>query len=289
MKRKLVIHIGAHKTGSTFIQKTFNENIELLSGNGIAYFGGSDARVKLTRNIIYPAVGLRGVGEGGGDYKSKCRDIVKNRAGDHGSIFLSNENILGFCDLIASDGYIYPESDKVLSFLNCLTEEWDVKFVYFIRNYGDFLESTYIQKIKEGRSYDFGHYKKVCDINKMSWLDSIENLKINFGSENVTIIKYEDFKNSQAKCVNNIISLLGGDGLDLKVDPNLNVNPSYSEVALELARQGNSILPKGDVPDYRRYLIGRFPSEKYGRPNLLSEQEKYMYREKYERDCAEII
>src|SRR5690554_5696112 len=38
-KRKLIIHVGMGKTGSSSIQQTFAKNKEFLASNGVAYLG----------------------------------------------------------------------------------------------------------------------------------------------------------------------------------------------------------------------------------------------------------
>lgn len=282
---KVVLHLGAHKTGSTFIQNTMKENLNLLSGQGVAYFGGEDARINFTRDIVYPAAGLRASELSYDELLINCRRLLHEKAEKHRALFISNENILGYCDLIKSGGYIYPRSSSVLVFLREVLVEWDVKVHFFIRNYADFIESTYIQKIKEGLHYEFEEYRRVCTIEKISWVTAIEDIWSCFGEENVRIVKYEDFKCDQEKYLDYALGALGCSGVKLNFTKERDVNPSYSAVALDLAKHANKILKQNDLKDYRGFLTKRFPSNVYGKPPLLSDSEKKEFSKKYMHDC----
>ncbi|NCC60772.1 MAG: hypothetical protein EOM12_07480 [Verrucomicrobiae bacterium] len=286
--KKLVLHLGAHKTGSTFIQNTMKENSSLLNSCGVKYFGGEDARINFTRNIVYPVVGLRESSFSENELEAQCRLLLSEKLEKYNSMFLSNENVLGFCDLIKSSGYIYPKSDQILRFLSKLTDSWDVKLVFLIRNYAEFIESTYVQKIKEGFTYDFEDYQSECSLIKVSWVPIVKRMREIFGGNNVHVIKYEDFKQQQGDYLAEVMEILGCNGSFLNFDLEKNVNPSYSKVAIELARKANEVLKGDDLRDYRGFLTRRFPVKKYGRPNLFNDKQKAMYSSKYEDDCAEL-
>lgn len=283
--KNLIVHVGAHKTGSTFLQNTMKNNLKLLRENAVGYFGGEDARVNFTRNIVYPAVGLRESAQTRGDFVSQARSLLEEKAGDTTSLFLSNENVLGYCDLTLNEGLIYPKAKSVFEFISELSGDWNVKIVYFIRGYSDFIESTYVQKIKEGFSYTFEKYKRLCHPEKISWVESVDAARALFGEDNVTLVKYEDFRNDQIEILDKVLSTLPDSPIELEVDAGKTVNPSYSNIALELARMANSVLRKTDLKDYRNFLTRRFPVSEYGRVSLLTDEERAMFHKKYQEDC----
>lgn len=285
MKRKLVVHAGAHKTGSTFIQNTMKNNIKLLGRSGVGYFGGEDARLNFTRDIVYPAAGIRETSESRGELIRKAKDLIEKKAGSSSSLFLSNENIPGYCDLTLNEGFIYPKADKAFEFINELNGNWDVKFIFFVRDYSDFIESTYVQKVKEGFCYTFEEYKKKCHPERFSWLDSAKAARSVFGKDNVLLVKYENFRDGQNKVLSDILSLLLDTPIELNVDYGKTVNPSYSSVALELARLANAVISQSDLKDYRNFLTKRFPISDYGKPTLLSKEERSVFSSKYQEDC----
>lgn len=56
--KKLILHIGSHKTGSTSIQNSLNNNDSLLNDNGYSYFNIDLAEVRF---LLRPILGLNSI------------------------------------------------------------------------------------------------------------------------------------------------------------------------------------------------------------------------------------
>ena len=131
--KKLFIHIGPHKTGSTYIQKNLFEQSDALKLQGVLY---SDS-------LIGPQWGHHKLVE-----KIKQRDtdtIAEFFETDEDRVFISSEN---FEDLTKED----------ISFLSKFTEKFTVEVIFFKRAYSKLLVSAWQESVKQGESKTWSEF-----------------------------------------------------------------------------------------------------------------------------------
>lgn len=287
---KVLLHLGAHKTGTTFIQEVMRKNSKLLLEQGVSYLGGREAREGFTRDLIYPAVGLnKNINKSREALVGDARGYLRAAMSEGEDLLFSNENVLGFCNLKANAGKIYPRASEISSFLEDVFKGYDVQVVFFVRSYSDFIESTYIQKIKEGETFSFDDYIESTEVTAVSWQNCLAALSNSFGKKSIKVVSYESFKERQREVILGMLSFFEGSFDELKLDSSNNINMSYSDVALRLATIGNSFLDKGDIKDYRNFLLQRFPSTSYGKPVLLEGELREKFDVKYKIDCDQLV
>jgi len=134
------VHIGAPKTGSTFLQRAFCENRAAL----------------LRRGLIYPAASLRGFGHHdiafllSGSYPewatgqdrpldALAADLTAEIAGHAGSVLLSSENF-----------YLFPAPERLKDFLATTGASAGrrTRIVVYLRRQDEAHESWYNQRVK---------------------------------------------------------------------------------------------------------------------------------------------
>lgn len=172
--KKVYLHIGPHKTGTTFLQKVFEENKHILSDNdvdylefGKVYFGHHDMALALN-HMRYE--------------NGQLRNAINESRCD--SILLSSENF----------DVLKPTS---IEFMRNELKEFEVEILAFYRTPTTRLYSWWQEEIKHGKTigfseYVYEHYSKpfsseVLNINIMlnRYIDA-------FGTESIKLFDYED-------------------------------------------------------------------------------------------------
>jgi len=139
--KKIYIHIGPWKSGTTALQRALGENVKKLFEHGFDYPNGTGGEKIQSGNIIGRA--------------NKCPDAlieylrIAIEESVSNNVIFSNEVILG---LIIGESVVFRRLSELGSELNC-------KFylVLTIRSFAERLQSVYAQKIKQhgySQSYD---------------------------------------------------------------------------------------------------------------------------------------
>ena len=185
MIKKLILHIGAPKTGSSFIQKSLFVNKELLGEFGILY---PDILLWHDNSHHYLSLSLRGLEYG----DKKIPTFVKTTkhflsyldyarsvfSGDIHHVIISTE--LLFLNLNA-------EKPNIKKRLERLFKEFDdILICAFFREPVSYIESTFKQSVKDPndrtseRPWDYYLKRKTLifyDQIAQSWIDSFPNIK----------------------------------------------------------------------------------------------------------------
>jgi len=141
---RIVLHVGAHRTGTGSFQSFLNHNAAKLQGAGIsARYPGRDIGDEGTLKLKLPAaedIKIGGV---------KDRHVVAARrqllAGETtGEMIISEENILGRMIPIFKGRFYYRIIPRMEILANAMGRAPD-QVVMVVRNYGDFFVSAYAQ------------------------------------------------------------------------------------------------------------------------------------------------
>lgn len=169
----LNIHLGVHKTASTFIQ----ENIALSNKNGELYYTPlSNFRKKRyeTSFINY----LQTV-----DWSKK--------------VLISDENLIGGNSSVYKTGYPYPDINKKTSdILKFFKNKELIKVFITIRPMSDFIPSQYCEYLRYNKYVDFDTFIKKCNkIEDLSWYDCLAKLIQENNDITFEIFDFEYLKN----------------------------------------------------------------------------------------------
>ncbi|MDX2347090.1 MAG: hypothetical protein QNK11_09495 [Legionella sp.] len=193
--KKLYLHIGSHKTGSSSIQLALYHNQTLLNEHDFSFFSqnpdGADVEIGNTSNWLtgnkafqddlYQGVGLRVLNA------NELADQLNSMPCNH--IIMSAENF----------SWIF-EKDEIKKLYQALSLYFDVKILVYIRRQDKLAISHYQQVSKESTHVDFGYYKGGCKAlpsgrkNYDEYLDFNEKLSKwsdVFGQENMLIRIFE--------------------------------------------------------------------------------------------------
>ncbi len=137
---EVYLHLGAHKTATTFIQQTMQSNAETLAKSGIFAPRLEDIRAAITPGMAgKPMLGFE-------EYISL---IVPENTLSHEALperlILSDENMVGYPAEIFAKGVFYLDAKQRLKVLKSWLPAPPTKIVFAVRPYTTFFSSAYAQ------------------------------------------------------------------------------------------------------------------------------------------------
>lgn len=280
----LVLHLGAHKTGTSLVQKYLRDKEAACQKAGIWPMprGEGDEFIGWGRaaEVEAGAEGLR------------ARIAEAETRGTRWFV-LSHENALGR-PFRQDAPHLYPDVARHGANLKAaLGADRPWRVVYYIRSQAAFLESYYLQTVHEGAWHDFDTYMMGLGLHGFSWRPLYESLCDLFGAENVVLRSFdEDIAAGQAAYLERFLTAataadLGPFGAFAYKPVR---NPSIGDRGLELARGINPMLRSpAERKLMRKFLQEHFSNRDYPRPVLLSETARAEMRERYEAENAELL
>lgn len=181
--KRLTIHIGAHKTGTTTIQHCLASSVNQLNVLGFDYPKLSWYHFAQHR-IAFAMQGMQDPNTGGiPDFDQELRSVVE---------FLSSTE---YHVILSSEEFFTAPLERIKE-LGVLREIAEVAIVVFIRRQDRLFLSIYNQKIKQpGNVFANEISTFIDDPTRLSadldFYSNIDRWASVFGKENVTVIRYE--------------------------------------------------------------------------------------------------
>jgi sulfotransferase family protein len=170
---KLFLHIGPHKTGSTYIQKYF--------------FANRDQLLKLGLN--YPSAGI-GPQYGHHQMIEKIRRLNQNELDEYIVPFVGSA-----INLVSSENFDRLKLRDIKKLGRALAN-LDVRIIYYCRNYVDLLPSWWQERVKHKSTISFyefvlPHILKPFSSNIVNPGVVLDLYADVFGKSNITVIDYD--------------------------------------------------------------------------------------------------
>jgi hypothetical protein len=224
--KKLYLHIGPHKTGSTYIQKTLFDASELLESKGLHY----------SKKLIGPQWGHH-----------QLVEAIKTKNGQSIADMLDSFNDETF---ISSENFENLTQENIDYFSSFLTD-FKVILIFVKRSFSELLISNWQESIKHGSDIPWSAF--ILDqllkpyssliLNQASTIERWESL-----SDVIEVIDYDILKNSNLDIVDYVVENILGIS-DLKISTGQNINASMNYCDIELIRVLNGFyLKNGSAP-----------------------------------------
>lgn len=283
----VALHLGAHKTGTSLIQKFIRDNAAMCQKAGIAGI----ARSETDRTIGWGRI--KDVEDGTADLRAHI-----DRAATEGMRYfvLSHENAMGRpFDAEKGARRLYPYARRRVTALRDALDGYPIKLVYYVRSAAAFMESYYLQTIHEGGHTPFRKWRKQTGSPSLSWAPVYDDLCSVFGAENVTIKSFDaEIAQGQSEFLRSFFAsfmdpapkpeALG----DFQYPPVR--NPSIGEKGLELALAVNPLLGSSTERKLmRKFLQANFSNQTHPRAVLLSGKEKIEIGEAMHDDIDAVL
>ncbi len=271
----VVLHLGAHKTGTSLVQKFLRDQPKVVEGLNVHYIGRT-----ATNTLI-----------GWGDFVIKkphrLSGALDEAPGSARAVILSHENSIGH-PIDGSQPDLYPAAAACAKALRDATAGYDVRVVYHIRAQESFLESYYLQTVHQGQYGTFGEWIAGIDLDQVSWVPAISALQAAFGPEHVHVIDFATIAAGQHKFLTDFLDI-ATPGHNVDISYGATRNPSVSAQGLRIALDVNPLLETAkERAAMRKFLQKHFNNRKGDRPTLFSEEQKDQLSRRYSGENADL-
>jgi len=273
----VVFHVGAHKTGTSLLQKYMRDNRRRLQLRGIYYLARSEMNdlVGWGRPLVEHPEAL----------DARISAITGNLL--YRTLVTSHENTLG--RPIASGGdHMYPKAAPMVDALGRLLAPYRSKVFLYVRPQAEFIESYYLQLIHQGNTFTFAEWIDSLDLDRLSWVPLADMLIEALGGERVEIIDFGEIRLGQNRFIESFFRRIDP-SFDFEVDYKPRRNPSVGDKGLRLALAANPHLKTGaEKKAMRVFLQKRFSNVDYPRPTLFTEAQRQALRDRYDDEYKRI-
>ena len=219
---RVVIHVGAHKTGTSLVQRYFNDDHQRNQALGIGFISRAD---------ISPLLGW------GNNPPEAVRSRLEEEAARRPSVILtSHENTLGRPFLPGRPG-LYPDASRGAEGLAKACDGFDTHVIFYVRPIADFLESFYLQTIHQGSSHSFQAWYESLS-GPHGWTPAVEALEHAFGADRVILGDFIETTAGQNQFLR-LFMIRSGIPQPPTVDHQRIENPSISARGLDIALRIN--------------------------------------------------
>lgn len=213
LPRSAAIHIGAHKTATTHLQRSLLMQQEALITAGVRYYGPDTLR--RPKRGLGDVFDLDGFGK---THPTRSRaEQVDFMFKDGHRLILSDENFIGVLHDKNSSilSPMYPRADERVGALANALDVGPVDVMIGIRNPASFLVSAYSQALMGGHMISFADYLALNPLSQIYWPGLIARMRSLANVGTIVVWQHEEYKWRFHK----ICAALIGKGVDMRILP----------------------------------------------------------------------
>lgn len=272
--RKIYLHIGAHKTATTTIQLNLRDNAVLFQSKyNISYISPTDIQ-NCYLGIHFKKLSMGELGDSQAykeslhEAKSALTALLASQ--EFQDIIISWEGFLGHSALDSYEG-IYTHSPKVADSINFLFGDFDLSLILFIRRQDEFIESTYLQQIKENRSISFEEFVDKINIEDLSWLKLVRDFD-NYFPNKIKVIPFELIREIGARkffdtfCYELLRIDISAEVLTIVE----HANPSMSSYGVRISRELLPLIHEKNRPILNKIIFKDLSSRVFGKAEFFT-------------------
>jgi hypothetical protein len=269
MQKHLILHIGTHKTGTTSIQNSLKENVEILDKNSISYVLLNTYRFVL--DILKRPV----------DKQTDIAMFDDFNKSEYSTLLVSAER----CSGTMAD---YNDNYNVLQNIKNIASKYGFKLtvIGYLRKQDSYLESAYMQFLKWGYKKKFAVYL-IEFIEKQDWLKFTKKLQEIFKGDELILSPFARETLINSDVVADFWKKIGHDVNTLEGFVAIpNKNESYGFTALEVTRKMNPHTSTAQKKLIRQYLESISHDDKLD--TLFNEEQHQRLQELYNDSNTEL-
>jgi hypothetical protein len=218
---RTVLHIGAHKTATTYMQKMLAINIDQLNALGIHY----DPLEVLRRN--FSGV-LQDPDNGDPAFIEALKRKIKTQ-----DVIISEENLAGMPGDIVRSGVYYAHTRKRLKHTIEILDVTSPEIFMALREYSGFTVSMYCEYLRHREFMPFAEYLEIYRNSKFSWINVVADVVAAGPAGRIRLWDFGKFRAAEKE----VFSAMLGRDVGFLQAPEGPVRESFSETtirALEL-------------------------------------------------------
>jgi hypothetical protein len=272
------LHLGAHKTGTTFCQTVLEINRARLADHGIAYWSLEDTR----RDITPYMIGLSSTKEATRTHEECLARLAEALGSDAARLVISDENLTGFIkDILRKRGYRGLRR-RMIPIRDALGR--DVRVFFTVRRYADFISSMYCEYVGTKQYIPFEEVRESRFMAELSWVKVYRILVRVFGRSNVVVFEYDRLFNSLPAH----LACLVGKEMEFEI-PKKQIRASPSARAIAHIARESSANPGIPVKQIAAQAIRLYPRNSDNPAfDPWTPAERLALDERYRRDLARI-
>jgi len=247
---RVLLHLGAHKTGTTYIQSNLSEQRERLAQSGTIYIPQAELRSLVVQNLGAARFNQWRIRQG-------LRPFL-----DCDQLILSDENIIGGT-LPVRNGILYPFLDERLHRLLRALDTVNVDVVLAIRDYAGYFVSMYCEYLRYYPYISFETYTARLDFERISWVDVISRIARQVAPRRLYLVDFSTF----AADKNRILDFIAGTRVEAREFAGAEiVRRTFSRQLWEELQHSLAETGAGSIPQLVQQLegAGRFTAgERY--------------------------
>ncbi|GGM27597.1 hypothetical protein ACFQBY_13810 [Promicromonospora citrea] len=263
--KHLVLHVGAHKTGTTLVQKALRANRAAFAERGYDV---------LTRNEyedVTQGYHVRWRRQGGDLQNVTTAFELLRDSLTHDSLVLSHEDLLASVHSFRTGPLYAPAGEVLRRALDVLRPE-RTTVLFAVRRQDRFVESSYLQTVRVGSTKTFSEFMAPVIPENLRWDVLVETMRAALPADaELHLTYFESIKELRAR--NFVREFFRQTGVGVSPEFTFNtdaVNRGYSDVALKLALVGNAELEPEDRRKLRLFLDASFSNATHPSPLLLT-------------------
>ncbi len=191
----ICLHLGAHRTGTTSLQRYLNLNRKSLSDHGVAVWGPKRTRAGLLDGVMKNPNHLTAL-----DHKLARRSIgqvkveqKRLRQKGYGTLVISEENLIGTMQLNLTEQRLYPQTYARLKRLAPAFEGEAVRIALSIRSYDTHWTSQMAHRIKMGAGLPDAEMLDRIATQPRRWRHVIQDIAEVFPNANLIVWPFESW------------------------------------------------------------------------------------------------
>ncbi len=189
----VILHLGAHRTGSTSFQTTLRRNLPALNRAGLAFWGPHRTRGGLFAGVMPQKGDVRA-----GDAARRARGRVQLRlqkAHDSGALALlvSDENMIGSVRSNMRTRALYPDIGDRVARYAALFDGQITRLVLSIRSQDTYWPSAIAYGVARGHPVPKPAALSAIAVARRTWRDVITDLARAVPRAQIVVAPFEDF------------------------------------------------------------------------------------------------
>lgn len=251
--KKLFIHIGTHKTGTTVFQETLMQlKNELINTDRLMWARkGCFSHYRRLENIITYDTKL----------EEEFHGFIKELTNNGSQFIISAEGLSG-----TKRGNVYSNTDIIAKTLKAASAGIETHILVMVRRQDEFIQSLFTQKRHLGESMNLNEFISNIELDYLDWNNFLEPWIECFGKSNVHVLPYDRAVFSKYSVVSLLNTVINSTVLaKLDHDDVVNKNVGYSAASSAIAERINPELTVSQKKILRRVL------QKVGNKGVLEE------------------
>lgn len=188
--RRLVVHLGVQKTGSTSVQRHLRRNAGALAGHLVVRTPEEGSPMRpLGRAAI--AFSLNPQPEEARALALAFRGVLDTLPSDDVPVLISHENLAGAMPGNGGETRLYPLMPRIAAILLAEAQDFDVNFVIYTRKQKSWLPSVWAQAVRTDGYVGHLAEFEAATADLPGWGDLMRRMKAELG-DGITRFKLED-------------------------------------------------------------------------------------------------